>query len=434
MKRSRNRTTENAGIIAVETYCSNYNLVFQGEPREDYGVDCYIEVCGDEIDAGGFSTPFSFIVAVQSKSGPSYRTDLVTRPGTFNISVDQEHIDYWTISNIPVIFTFLDADGTLYWKHVQSYFQDGKGGKHIDFTDADRADGLLAMYLRALQSNTPNVSHRIRIVRAKEPVLVVNDARITLSSVGLRTSGAKSSPILKNRVTLGGSEQEPQWGVLLDTCVLGMSADGRWIGYIVASPDGGRGTGYDFWLLDRENWAQTHYPILSIEEQDDSPITADELSSRLTTIDRISAQVGLSSVVVIDPEEQYSDQESPRTSLELDFDGMMFAFATEGTLTRSYLHLDCKQFMPTRKFRILAVNNHPNYLSEEEMVENGAVGFTIVKRFQRIHNIFITPCGSFISLMIGTNEENSCWGSVDYTFVHLTIEELRRNCLDCISR
>lgn len=435
MRRSAKTITGNAGIIAIQCYCHEHALIFLAEPREDYGVDCYIEVCEGGSDADGYGTPLNFVVAVQSKAGPSYRNDLAKQPGKFRIYVKQEHIEYWSISNIPVVFTFLDGDGTLYWKHIQSYFQEGRDEKYIDFTAEDRAGSSLASYLRTLQAKTPNVSHRLKLVRNKEPVLVVNGVRINLSPEGLMESGAPLSPELTSRVTNRGSEERPTWSTDLESCILGMSSDGRWIGYILATQQGGRGTSYDFRLLDRENWAEAHYSILLIGEQDGEmlPVTSQEMTARLTEIASISTSFGLSPVRIVETDGG-SDHKSDRTTLDLDFQGLIFSFATEGTLTRSFLHLECDQFVPVRRFRVLAVNNSPRDVAVDEIAEGEYIGLTIVKTFRRVRTVFVSSCGKFISLMIVSNAENSCWGSEGFTFVHSTVEELRRACLDCISR
>ncbi len=430
MQRKPSVVTANAGVLAIQSYCQAHGLIFQAEPREDYGVDCYIEVCEDK-------TPLNFIVAVQSKAGPSYRYDPVDQPGTFRIYVDDDHIEYWTISNIPVFFTFLDEKGALWWKHVQDYFKDGREEKHIDFTELDRADASLANYLRTLQAATPNVSHRLKIVRAKEPVLVVNGTRIPLSYQGLTENGIPFSSLdIAPRIKNYGESAIPEWNAILSTCIVGMSAGGRWIGYIVASAEGGRGSGYDFWLLDRENWAQACYPILSIGEQDgeDPLVTSEQMASRISMIRSVSDRVGLTPVGIIDADESFSTTETGRTFLEVDFAGLSFLFATEGSLARSYLHLRCDRFVPTRSIRVLAVNNSPNYLSEEELLDREEPEYTVVKSFNRIYAVFVSQCGRFISVMIGTNAENACWGTVDYTFVHLSLDDLRATCLDCISR
>ena len=50
-KRTSAQKTGNRGLTAIRQYCDAENLIYQGEPCEDYGVDCYINVRNGSLAA-----------------------------------------------------------------------------------------------------------------------------------------------------------------------------------------------------------------------------------------------------------------------------------------------------------------------------------------------------------------------------------------------
>ena len=154
--------TSNLGIIAIQEYCAKTNLIFQGEPREDYGVDCYIEV---ELETG----PSNFLIGVQCRSGPSYRHDCAD--GSFVIYVSTDDVAYWLAANIPVLFVYYDAnERLLYWHHVQAaaeFFGSVNEIKHLSFNSMDSVQNKpLGEYARRLVYVTPTVTDRMAIFSA----------------------------------------------------------------------------------------------------------------------------------------------------------------------------------------------------------------------------------------------------------------------------
>lgn len=445
MRRPQSVATANAGISAIHKYCDDHGLSFLAEPREDYGVDCYVEVCEDE-------TPLNFVVAIQSKSGSSYRKAAISRPGKFQISVKQEHTEYWSIANIPVIFTYLDENSNLWWKHVQHHLSEAADReivpKHIEFDIAtDLATSSLATYLRQLQHSTPNTSHRLAIIRAKKPLLSVGGREIELSGDGLTQSDISlTSPSTASWAARLDKDQI-HWTPNFDTGVVGMSTDGRWIGYVQAQTVGAKCRNYSFHLLDRVNWAEFYFPVYTEADHDKAyelaegfdmrlAVTEEEMAARVSSIEDHIRRANLAPVGVIAVDDYYSETPTPVTPIAINFGGLHFTLAIEGLAGKSYLHLYCDQFTPKRAVKIVAAINKPEPYDVDwaDPSDDMIIPETQVKVFNHVKSIFISQCARFLTLLIGTNEENLCWGSVDYTFVHLSVLELRDACLECIGR
>lgn len=159
-KRTESRRKETEAINALRNYCDMHGLVFQAEPQEDYGVDCYIEV---ELD----NTPRNFLVGVQSKAGRSYRRELPDGSG-FKIDLREKDIQYWLAANYPIILVhFDDVSKEQYFKHIQAEWEGAtrRDCQYVTIAESDRVNGgNLAAYLGGLVGTTPNTGNRLEVL------------------------------------------------------------------------------------------------------------------------------------------------------------------------------------------------------------------------------------------------------------------------------
>ena len=110
-RRLRTMKTANAGIATIHDFCDRRDLIFRAEPREDYGIDCYVEIADGE-------RPLGFYLGVQSKSGPLYIASEDTQ--SLDVRVDKDDLAYWIGWNVPVFFAhYLPGADALHMVHVQ---------------------------------------------------------------------------------------------------------------------------------------------------------------------------------------------------------------------------------------------------------------------------------------------------------------------------
>ena len=203
-------------VVRLREYCCEHGLIFQGEPSEDCGVDCYIEVATN-------GSPHNFIVGVQCKTGQSYRR---TSKEGVRVSVRQVDVDYWLAANYPLVLAYWDdIEGRGYFKHIQDHIEKTLSKRShaiqdITFFDADRFDGdQLASYVRNLVVQTPSASSRLAVLRGGASMLT-ESGKISLTKV----RGCSFDP----------SALLDQWRVAWQDAgspaqVLAFSNDDRWV-------------------------------------------------------------------------------------------------------------------------------------------------------------------------------------------------------------
>ena len=84
--------------------------------ERDYGVDCYIEVCSDNLVTGQLlSVQLKGTESIDSDDGREYVTYYNIKPSTFN---------YWDSLPVPVVFVYIDIKKeTFYYINIKSYIR-----------------------------------------------------------------------------------------------------------------------------------------------------------------------------------------------------------------------------------------------------------------------------------------------------------------------
>lgn len=110
-KQRRNRRQEREGINAAQAFFEAHDCVFQEVGlQNDYGKDAYVDL-GDEGCAS------SICVAVQIKSGASYRNG-----SDYKIPLSDADFEYWSTSTIPMVgIVYEPSDRLLRWVNITKY-------------------------------------------------------------------------------------------------------------------------------------------------------------------------------------------------------------------------------------------------------------------------------------------------------------------------
>lgn len=432
MKRDKRRLTENLGVDVVRRYCSTNDLIFQAEPREDYGIDCYVEVAHED-------TPLNFVVGVQIKSGKSYRYEPKERPGTFRVYIDERHIAYWSAANIPVVFVYVDEHHCLWWLHVGRYLEEKSlAADNLSYFEFVRQSGDsevgLAIYLRELQSRTPSTTHRLEVASCNAPRLLTGDRSITMSEEGIRDH-LSTPEILDARKWVAEFVSDGP-DVIVENQVAGYSPDGRWVGYLRATEIGRKCMDYRFFLLDRHNWAHFECPIWTEADHDaEEPLSEADLSERLKTASHLIEKAELTPAAVFQIDEHLWQDDSPPTKVAFVFGGVEFDVEVANGRGHSALVLTAPAFVPRRQMTVAGRLSRPiNYYNDcdGDPDDPNLTAWGVAKAYDHLAAIHISRDANILTFIIGTNEENYRWGTVEYDFVHISMGELRQLCLECL--
>lgn len=110
---SSRRVTSRDGVNAGRMFFEHHACTFQEiDQQQDFGKDGYVDIADD----GKVS---HLCVALQIKSGPSYRT----AGGDYAVPVD-DHADLWRRSTVPVFGIVYDPeDGHIRWVDLTGYLR-----------------------------------------------------------------------------------------------------------------------------------------------------------------------------------------------------------------------------------------------------------------------------------------------------------------------
>jgi hypothetical protein len=116
--RKQSAATGRVGVNFVRDVVERANCIFQEiEQANDVGNDAYIEFVVAEEATG-------CCIAAQIKSGPSY----VAADGTFVLTADRDHFEYWSSHVLPVTGIVVDpASGRAGWCDVTAYLRANEG-------------------------------------------------------------------------------------------------------------------------------------------------------------------------------------------------------------------------------------------------------------------------------------------------------------------
>jgi len=99
-KRKLSQATSRDGINYVRSLIERHNSTFQEiDIHNDLGNDAYVEFIAEENATG-------CCVALQIKSGPSYRTSA----DRYGFQADRDHFEYWASHTLPVLAVIFDPE------------------------------------------------------------------------------------------------------------------------------------------------------------------------------------------------------------------------------------------------------------------------------------------------------------------------------------
>ncbi len=415
-RRTLSRHKEAEAIAALRTYCAAHGLVFQAEPREDYGVDCYIEVALKD-------SPQNFLVGVQSRAGRSYRRE-TSDPAEFKVDLDPSDVQYWLAANYPIFLVYYDdVSKHQFFKHIQDEWErpDRRNCQFLTLTDEDRIrGGNLAEYLRDLVEVTPNARNRLQVV-ARPLAIQVGSALRTLDPI-------KSKRIEDLTEHFRGCEENraPHFeGAFL----LGYSADENWSLESKFEPCGMTGfVAVTVFLHDLRRLRTLKFDILGWPDFEaqcaGKSFPSDEVRSRLTKAADAVERIGFFA-----PQILYRAQ--PRGNVD-EFAGppIYFAFGAEtfeicisAEGGRQLVLFRNDKYRPPRITTLFAERIEPVVDFSIE-VESPNHPTPIVG----IMEVAASASGKQLGLTITTNAEHGCWGHPKSYVFNFETNRVREAC------
>ncbi len=420
-KRLISDITGEKGVTFIKSFCDEYNFLFQGEPRKDYGIDCYIEAVLK-------NRPTNFIIGVQSKSGESYQRGETTEG--FYIYFDEADIAYWLASNIPVFVSFFDEqERKLYFKHVQQYCSQVQlpvnEVKKIYFDKvADQANATMAEYIRRLVTSTPTEINRLGIISCKIPKIVLPNESVDLSCNQLGHAIRTSVNIYDY---FKPSENNYEFNFKGESFILGYSEDLEWVSRISVVDLGSKCSTFGITFLNLKKWSSLYLPIYEEADEDEGGIKKDEMIKRLDKIQGVINKLTIKPAWQLYQEYRYYDNVQPEISF--CFGDEQFDVSISQMINRAALILTANKYIPPRITSISIERKMTSMilLNEDEMIE-----FNKPKGYKSIGEISIDESASLLTIGILTNEEHGCWGNPEVQHIYLTFDEIKKYCLQAL--
>lgn len=425
-KRRGGAKVERAGVLAVERFCHDHDLIYQGAPREDHGVDCLIETTDG-------CRPTGFLVAGQIKSGASYRRD--TKAGGFAVRTDPVDVAYWVAANVPVLFFYNDPRDGLFVRHVQAYLasvnQHPAECRSIPFSDANLAGSEMAEYIKRLATQTPTYANRIEVLGTDRPAIILRGNRLDLSDAEALRGSLR--PVAAIRAAVHRVDGlDTGWSVDLEGQVLGFSAKGEWLAYVrsIEAP-----WGMDCRVCFRHLTELTEFDLPVLTEEDyhsETDLPDDQIESRLVAIEEALTGLSISPALVleVDVDPLWDDKAS---EVFVDFGGLPFKLGTEPDGWVGGLTLSCEMFLPARKVRLLGELITPALCFAEDALAGNFESEAVPKTYERIKAIAVDEHVETVAFILATNEENSCWGTIDEQVVTVKVSDLRAAIVDALA-
>jgi hypothetical protein len=416
-KRTLSRRKETEAISALRNYCAIQNLVFQAEPREDYGVDCYIEVALED-------RPLNFLVGIQSRAGRSHRRKAPLK-ADFKIDLRPTDIQYWLAANYPIVLVYFDdVSKEQYFKHIQDEWErsDRKDSQFVTISESDRVIGEnLANYLRGLVQATPNTRNRLEVV-ARPLVLEVNGVARELAPIEPRRIGDLTH-------VFRGCEE-----IKVEQCdgafLLGYSADENWTLESRFEPCGMTGfvTASAF-IHNLSSLRTVQFEILrwagfENSENKGNLFSATEVKTRLNKAVEAQERVGFFERQVLYSAPQRMDvDEFEGPPLHLVFGTERFEICISVERGRQFVLLTNHKYRPPRTATLFAERIQPVFDPsldvEIPLRPTPIVGVT---------EFAASASGKWLALTVTTNAENMCWGHPKAYIIHLETDRVRDAC------
>lgn len=415
----------------MRAHCDRHGLIFQAEPREDFGIDCYIEV---EIA----SFPQNFLICLQVKAGASYRSD--RKDGTFSLLVRPDDARYWLAANYPVLLVYYDpGKDELYFRHVQAAFRDAASLAEctmLPFSQEDLAEpGRMAEYARTLARATPSTLNRFRVL-SEPAVLTVGQFSTVLQTP------APAEEVLSFEKFRRCISREPCISFEMYPRVLGYSSDGRWACQALIPDPGPRGS-YDAAIsfIDLHEHASVEIPLISADEYEEACFSDGSFDwiRYERTIDRLNALARLLGIrparILYDAYDLLLETDA-RQEIRLSFGEEEFRLAVGSHEGRDTLVLTADRYQPPRSIHLLIERAPFAYLMILEDAElqsrDDLLQMTQPPRFEYVAGVTVSGGGGNLSFGVMTNDTHSCWGTRSVHLAHLSVDEIRRHCAEAL--
>jgi hypothetical protein len=429
--RTASQETANLGVTAVQHFCDRHNFIFQAIPREDYGVDCYIEIALER-------SPRNFLVAIQIKTGVSYFRN--EDESSFRVALERDDVEYWLISNMPVLFACYHPErNRLYVKHVQAEIAARSGSPwtidHLCFDkEQDEASDATAEYLRKLVKTTPNELDRRNIATTTAPLLVTPTGAIALDSRELKQRSPRGPLDLAQAL---GIEKPVRAGFLSperQSRVLGFSADDAWVATLVVNPVGQKCDDTYLRLLSLEDWREINFPLSTEADYDthDDGLLPAEIFERRTARAQLAA-TERHLLPAVGTYRHYDSKLRPgeRSGISLEFGADKFEFEVRLSNGRCSVVVRADRFLPPREAVIVAEQVDPGrYFVPENNQEPWPVSKP--KTFASICELAVSQSGDLLALGLFTNAEHGCWGNCEVHHVFIRLRDIRQMCIDAL--
>lgn len=415
--RRKNVVTGNKCVNKVRNYCDEHNLIFQAEPREDFGVDCYIEI---EIEG----VPTNFIVGLQCKSGQSYKTN--ETHDSFDIYLSADDKAYWLGANFPILFVYFDDQNeSLYYQHIQSIFQDisdYNSLKKLHFTNEHKTDhDELSEFLKFLSIKTPNHLDRMNIACTKEIQWFINHKRANKE--------LQSIPKLSNLVCI---EKKMDCGLSYPwlSMILGYSHDDNWVCILESQQLGQKCSNVNGLLLNLNSWVVKKQEIFTEAEYDfyvdnQTSIPENIIHSRLNEFQKNMKELDIQPVNLIYERKNYF-HDAQDDDISLLMNTIKYSLKIRKHRGFEELNLFTNNFVPEKKANLLFRPTRP------ALCHADFESFEEVKYIDKIQKIYESLSGNLISVALVTNPENGCWGSNDIHFAHFYKNEIINLCVQSL--
>ncbi|WP_055669066.1 DUF4365 domain-containing protein [Desnuesiella massiliensis] len=420
-KRLNSDITGEKGVTKIRCFCDDYNFLFQGEPRKDYGIDCYIEIVLE-------NRPTNFLIGVQSKSGTSYKKGETDKG--FYIYFSDADISYWLASNIPVFVSFYDEnEKKLYFKHVQFYCsQIQLPINQVDRIHFDKildiAEEKMAEYIRKLVSATPTEINRLNIISCKNPQVCVPNVGMHLERGQLDESFKTSINIYDYFQPIGN---DYLYNFKIESFILGYSKDLDWVARISVKKLGNKCNVVGITFINLKRWSSLYLPIFEEADEEAEGINEVEMKRRLQKVQELINKLMIRPAFQILKEYRYFDNEQHK--IYFNFSDEIFYVSISQMNNRAALILTSNKFIPPRKAMLSIERKMTSriVLSDDDMIE-----FERPKGFKSIAEISMDESATMIAFGILTNEEHGCWGNPEVQHVYYTIDEIRSSCIQAL--
>lgn len=395
---------------AIRTWCTRNDLIFIAEPREDHGIDAYIELVRKP------DHPTGFVVAAQVKSGMSHIEWEDARH--LRMRLVQRDVHYWLGANMPVfVVLHLESRGQTYAKLLDEELQPMRT-RATTCICFDKGSDLLcsefAERLRVLAAQSPNRLHRAAVLG--DPVVAVKP-------------GPSWSPA-------AAPNQENDWlaGAIVEgTRLVGVTTDGGHAMEIRWRPLGQKCDTFSMVLHDVARCTEREAPLFTEHDFDSDCDPNIFPAARLATCREVYARYGM-----VPPHAAFEragvvqhDETLPRhCDVVFVCGGIEFELSIQHRSRLSGLAVRPLGFQLHREHWLLRDVYRPALVGiDDEDIEKP-------QALVHLQRLYCVPASGepsddtgWLGLTLVYNAEHMCWGNTQEVLVFISFDTIREACL-----